>query len=192
MNIRKGDKMATNVADAHELDSMDGVVNRLETVQQAVCSSLEVTVSRAVSRNDMLVSLTNRLDKFFSIHKSSYSDYVPERAMMRVPVICDQDDVKSGVIIGVDADKSLMHNVLESGLLFVSDFPEHAVSNPVERKLLLNTDTKSLAIIPMIHEGNFIGTLNFASAASSAFSLFDLKLFDNFFNMASEHFSRLT
>lgn len=192
MNFKKGDNMATDVADVCEVNRDGGRAGRLEVVQQAVRSSLEVTVSQAVSHDDMLMSLTNRLDKFFSIHKSSYSMFLSDRKLMRVPVVCDQNDIKLGVIIGVDADKSLMHNVLEAGLVFVSDFPDHAVSNPVERKVLLNPDTKSLAIIPMIHENNLMGTLNFASAASSAFSLFDLKLFDNFFKVVSSHFHRLT
>lgn len=191
MSIERTDDLISAVAEPRESEESLHGFSRLENVQRAISSSLEKTVMNADSRDELLIALSNRLDKFFSIHKSSYSVYVPNRAMMQVPVISIRDEVKSGVIIGVDADKSLMHNVLRSRQVLVSEFPDQAVSNPIERRLLLHDDTRSLAIIPMIADEELLGTLNYASGARSAFSLFDLRIFDDLFRIAAERFGRL-
>lgn len=191
MSIERTEELISTVAEPREIEEVAPRFSRLETVQKAVSLSLETTVKRADSRNELLIALSNRLDKFFSIHKSSYSVYVPSRAMMQVPVITIRDEVKSGVIIGVDADKSLMYNVLRSRQIFVSEFAGQVVNNPIERRLLLHDETRSLAIIPMIADDELLGTLNYASGARSAFSLFDLRIFDDLFRIAAERFGNL-
>ena len=100
-------------------------------------------------------------------------------------------EVKSGVVISIAGEKSLMRNVLNNGSIYVEDFPKQAVGNIVERKLLLLDQTSSLAIAPLCHNGVQLGTMNFASSAPFAFSVFSSHLFDYLFAKVAQRFSAL-
>jgi hypothetical protein len=135
--------------------------------------------------------LTDKLDKFFAIHKGSFSIHDPSKNYMRVPIVLQEGEVKSGVVISIAGEKSLMRNVLNNGSIYVEDFPKQAVGNIVERKLLLLDKTSSLAIAPLCHNGVQLGTMNFASPAPFAFSVFSSHLFDYLFAKAAHRFAVL-
>ncbi len=159
--------------------------------QKAIYRSLESSISSLETRQDIFLGLTKKLDKFFAIHKASYSLNDTEKDRMRVPVIYQGNDVHSGVVISIPGNKSLMRSVLEGGNIYIEDFPNHVAGNIVERKLLLLSDTSSLAIIPLQSEGRMLGTFNFASPAPFAFSIFSSHLFDYLFKRVSERFAGL-
>jgi hypothetical protein len=159
--------------------------------QMSVYCPLQKTVESSGSIKELFARLTGKLDKFFSIHRGSYSLYVPERQTMKVPVVWEDHEVKSGIVINVAASQSLMRNVLQNGTIFVEDFPSHFKGNIVEKKLLLADDSNSLSVIPLLHRSEQIGTLNYASAAPFAFSVFSSHLFDYLFKMVSERFHAL-
>ncbi len=94
-------------------------------------------------------------------------------------------------MISIAGEKSLMRNVLNNGSIYVEDFPKQAVGNIVERKLLLLDQTSSLAIAPLCHNGVQLGTMNFASPAPFAFSVFSSHLFDYLFAKVAQRFAAL-
>lgn len=159
--------------------------------QRSIYQGLERTIESVEDRRSLFLTLTSKLDKFFAIHKASYSVYAQEKNFMRVPVVCQDGEVRTGLVISIAADKSLMHRVLEHGEIYAEDFPKQIAGNIVERKLLLMDDTSSLAVIPLVHGGVGYGTLNFASAAPFAFSIFTSHLFDYLFEMVAEKFAAL-
>jgi hypothetical protein len=159
--------------------------------QRAIYRSLEKTIVAVKSRRDLFLHLTDKLDKFFAIHKGSFSIHDPLKDYMRVPIVLQEGEVKSGVVISIAGEKSLMRNVLNNGNIYVEDFPKQAVGNIVERKLLLLDQTSSLAIAPLCHNGVQLGTMNFASPAPFAFSVFSSHLFDYLFAKAAQRFATL-
>jgi len=158
--------------------------------QKSIYQSLERTLDSVESQKNLFLNLTSRLDKFFAIHKASYSVYSPEKNYMRVPLVYQQGETRTGVVISIAGDKSLMRTVLENGEIYVEDFPRQIAGNIVERKLLLLEETSSMAIVPLIDKGVPYGTLNFASAAPFAFSIFSSQLFDYLFSVVAEKFGR--
>jgi hypothetical protein len=159
--------------------------------QRAIYRSLRKTILSVESRRDLFLHLTSKLDKFFAIHKGSFSVYDGEKDYMRVPIVLQNGELKSGLIISVAGKKSLMRSVLQHGTIHVEDFPRQVVGNIVERKLLLLDKTNSLAIIPLRYDGVDLGTLNFASPAPFAFSIFSSHLFDYLFTRVAERFGTL-
>lgn len=159
--------------------------------QKSIYQGLEQTIEGVQARKDLFLTLTSKLDKFFAIHKASYSVYASEKNFMRVPVVYQEGEVRTGLVISIAGDKSLMRRVLERGKVYVEDFPKQIAGNIVERKLLLLDDTSSLAVVPLIHDGVEYGTLNLASAAPFAFSIFTSHLFDYLFEMVAEKFAAL-
>ena len=159
--------------------------------QKAIYKSLERTVTLARNRRELFLNLTSKLDKFFAIHKGSYSTFDPEKSLMRVPLVLQENEVKSGIVISIAGEKSLMRNVLKNVGIYVEDFPRQIVGNIIERKLLLLDKTNSLAIVPLTHEGIQLGTLNYASSAPFAFSVFSSHLFDYLFLKVAKKFAAL-
>jgi len=159
--------------------------------QRAIYHSLRRTIVSAKNRRDLFLHLTDKLDKFFAIHKGSFSIHDRAKDYMRVPIILQEGEVKSGVVISVAGEKSLMRSVLDNRGVYVEDFPKQAVGNIVERKILLLDYTSSLAIVPLCYNGEQLGTLNFASPAPFAFSIFSSHLFDYLFKKVAEKFASL-
>ena len=190
LKIAEIEQTSAGIITKNDSDNYRDVVFDLDS-QRAINRSLESSICSLRTRKDVFVHLTRKLDKFFSIHKASYSLNDPEKDRMRIPVVCQGGDVHSGVVISVDAKKSLMRKVLEDGRIYLEDLPEHVVGNIIERKLLLLSDTNSLAIVPMRVYGRLLGTMNFASPAPFAFSIFSSHLFDYLFAMVSQRFVEL-
>ncbi len=159
--------------------------------QRAIYQSLKKTIQSVDNRRDMFCLLTSKLDKFFAIHKASFSVYDAGKDYMRVPIVLQLGEAKSGLVISIAGDKSIMRAVLQSGTIYIEDFPKQVVGNIVERKLLLLDETNSLAIIPLHHRGLPLGTLNLASPAPFAFSIFSSHLFDYLFMKVSKRFAVL-
>gem|GEM_PF-2564518 len=159
--------------------------------QRSIYRSLEKTILAVKSRRDLFLHLTDKLDKFFAIHKASFSIHDPSKDFMRVPIVLQDGVMKSGVVISIAGEKSLMRNVLNNGSIYVEDFPKQAVGNIVERKLLLLDKTSSLAIAPLRCSGVQLGTINFASPAPFAFSVFSSHLFDYLFSKVAQRFADL-
>jgi hypothetical protein len=159
--------------------------------QRSIYRSLEKMIVAVKSRRDLFLHLTDKLDKFFAIHKASFSIHDPSKDFMRVPIVLQRGVMKSGVVISIAGEKSLMRNVLSDGSIYVEDFPKQAVGNIVERKLLLLDETSSLAIAPLCCNGVQLGTINFASPAPFAFSVFSSHLFDYLFSKVAQRFANL-
>ena len=81
--------------------------------QRAIYRSFEKTITAVKSRRDLFLHLTDKLDKFFAIHKGSFSIHDPSKDYMRVPIVLQEGEVKSGVVISIAGEKSLMRNVLK-------------------------------------------------------------------------------
>lgn len=159
--------------------------------QKAIYESLERTIESVDNRQDLFVRLTTKLDKFFAIHKASFAGFDKDKDLMRVPIVLQEGEIRSGLILSFAGEKSMMKNVLESGNIYIEDFPRQAVGNIVERKLLLLDRSNSLSIIPLCHNGIALGTLNFASPAPFAFSIFTSHLFDYLFMKVAERLALL-
>ena len=159
--------------------------------QKAIYRSFRKTITSAKNRQDLFVNLTCKLDKFFAIHKGSFAICDNAKNYMRVPIVFQEGETKSGLVISIAGDKSLMRNVLRSGKIHIEDFPRYVVGNIVERKILLLDETNSLAIVPLWQDGVQLGTMNFASPAPSAFSIFSSHLFDFLFMKVAQKFAVL-
>jgi hypothetical protein len=160
--------------------------------QKAIYGSLRRTIESISSRQDLFKSLIRKLDKFFAIHKASYSIFDGKKQMVRVPVVYQRGETRSGIVISLAANKSLMRKVLRGANVYTEDFPKLMEGDLVERRILLLEDTSSLAIVPLRIDSIEVGTLNLASPAPFAFSIISSRLLDYLFEMVSIRFAQLS
>lgn len=73
---------------------------------------------------------------------------------------------------------SLFEKVAESGQLYTENFAELCDGNLIERRLLLDDDTRAFMLRPLKHEGRVIGLLGYSSENPDAFVTFEEGLVD--------------
>ena len=105
---------------------------------------------------------------------------------MKISHIKVGKEYKNGVQINILASKTLMKRVLDDGNIYVRNFFQYIDGLELEKKILLDKSSKSLAIIPLIWEGEMVGTFNLTSRSYLAFSLLESHLFDYLFAKTAE------
>lgn len=149
--------------------------------QKAVYRSLSKVVASSNTRFEFFCKLTAKLDKFFSLSRASLALYEPEFDLINIPHLRVGKDNLQGVLIHLPGRGTLMKKVMEAGTIWICHYPLTRDWNEIERKILLEEHSTSLAIVPLDLGGSMLGTLNLASPAPFAFSLLESRLFNGLF-----------
>lgn len=173
-----GSDPAQNLAIVGQMESS---LNFAERAQASIFKSLKKVINSSYTRYELFMKLCAKLDKFFAINRASLAMYDEPDDLMKISYIKVAKDYKNGVQINILASKTLMKRVLDDGNIYVRNFFQYIDGLELEKKILLDKSSKSLAIIPLIWKGEKIGTFNLTSKSYLAFSLLESHLFDYLF-----------
>jgi transcriptional regulator with GAF, ATPase, and Fis domain len=120
----------------------------------------------------LLKDLLNRLDRTYTINKASLTFYDPDQTVLRVTHMLTRGVMKSGLTLTIPNRSSLLYQILMQGYPVVDNYPKLVTGNIIEKKILLSSKTRSLLIIPLIHNNIRLGVLNLASPDESVFGLY--------------------
>lgn len=157
-----------------------------DQAQNSVFRSLRKVINSSYTRFELFLKLCAKLDKFFAINRASLALYDESQDQMSITHIQVGKDLKSGVQINIIAEETLMKRVLESDRIYILHFAEDIDTLEIEQKILIDKESRSLAIIPLSFAGKKIGTLNITSASYYAFSILESHLFDYLFQKTAE------
>ena len=167
--------------DLMSVGPMESSLNFAERAQASIFKSLKKVINSSYTRYELFMKLCAKLDKFFAINRASLAIYDKYEDLMKISHIKVGKEYKNGVQINILASKTLMKRVLDDGNIYVRNFFQYIDGLELEKKILLDRSSKSLAIIPLIWEGEMIGTFNLTSRSYLAFSLLESHLFDYLF-----------
>jgi transcriptional regulator with GAF, ATPase, and Fis domain len=159
--------------------------------QNSIFRSLRKVINSSYTRFELFLKLCAKLDKFFVINRASLALYDDQNNHMSITHIQVGKDLKNGVQINIMAEKTIMKRVLDDDHIFVLDFAEDLETLEIEKKILLDRESHSLAIIPLSFAGKKIGTLNVTSGSYYAFSILESHLFDYLFQKTAEKLAEL-
>ncbi|NIP43687.1 MAG: GAF domain-containing protein [candidate division Zixibacteria bacterium] len=159
--------------------------------ENSVFRSLKKVINSSYTRYELFMKLCSKLDKFFAINRASLALYDEENDLMSITHVQINREFRNGVHLNVVAGKTLMKKVLDSGHVYVRDYSQDIEAIELEKKILMDKNSKSLAIIPLVHGNKKIGTLNITSSSYQAFSILESHIFDYFFHKTSEKMSEL-
>jgi transcriptional regulator with GAF, ATPase, and Fis domain len=159
--------------------------------QNSIFRSLRKVINSSYTRFELFLKLCAKLDKFFAINRASLALYDARNDQMSITNIQVGKELKSGVQINMVAEKTLMKQVLNDEHIFVLHFAEDIDTLEIEKKILIDKESRSLAIIPLSFAGKKIGTLNITSASYYAFSILESHLFDYLFQKTAEKIAEL-
>lgn len=160
---------------------LESSLNFAERAQASIFKSLKKVINSSYTRYELFMKLCSKLDKFFAINRASLAIYDEFDDLMKISHIKIDKDYKNGVQINILAPETLMKRVLDDGNIYVRNFFQYIDGLELEKKILLDDSSKSLAIIPLIWEGEKVGTFNLTSKSYLAFSLLESHLFDYLF-----------
>jgi hypothetical protein len=119
-----------------------------------------------------LKKLLARLNRLFTIRKASLACYDGVKDCLRVTHMFSGGTLKSSLALTIPNYKSLLYQVLAQGYPVVDNYPELITSSIIEKKILLGPSTRSILIIPLVHDGDRLGLLSLASPNESEFGLY--------------------
>ncbi len=126
--------------------------------------------------DDAVIGLLRRLladlSHYYSIEKASLALYEPADGRLYISHLYTDKAVKTGLTLVLPDSDSLLHQILQQGFPVADNYPKQIAAGVVEKKILLGSRTRSVLIVPLIHDGNRLGVLSLASPDDAAFSVY--------------------
>jgi len=166
-------------------------LNFARSAQTSIFNCLKKVINTSYTRYELFMKLCAKLDKFFAINRASLALYDDCQDLMKISYIKIGKEFKRGVQINIRASRTFMKKVLDEGIIHVGNFLQIPCGLELEQKILIDQKSKSLAIIPLIWEGEKVGTFNVTSKSYFAFSLLQSHLFDYLFAKTAEKLAEL-
>lgn len=122
---------------------------------------------------ELFYELVNRLDKFFSISKASLIIKSPADDTLRMMAMWDNSVMRQGVMLTLPRKQSLFHKAVKQKSIFYQPIIDAYRGNFIERKILYTDNACTLAICPLIWDGNFTGLISLTSPVPFAFDMIE-------------------
>jgi hypothetical protein len=133
---------------------------------------LELHFQQTHSTSEIFFELTEYLKEPFSISKSVLV-IIDDQSMLSAISTWHNGLRHDGLALNLPHADSLFEKVLEHGRPYTELFPQSFSGNFFERKLLLDSTSKSFALHPLKRDGRTIGLIGFSSENSSALALLE-------------------
>ena len=123
--------------------------------------------------------LTKKLSKFFSISRASLIVHSKLDGKLKAIAMKGDKGAHEGLALTLPEQNSLLYNILESGVPYIENYPQQFPGNFIEEKILIDSDTRSLAVLPIKDNGTLGGLICFASPVPYAFTMLEDGLLDD-------------
>lgn len=134
--------------------------------------SAPLTPAQGDTVTRLLWRLLADLNHYYPIEKASLALYDPAGDRLCVSHLFHGGEVKTGLTLALPDGRSLLYQILQQGFPVADNYPEQIAAGVVERKILLGSRTRSVLIVPLIHDGDRLGVLSLASPKDAAFSIY--------------------
>jgi transcriptional regulator with GAF, ATPase, and Fis domain len=153
-------------------EKTDNVDRFVKAVGRQNISGFEFRRASHKMINRHFKTLLSQLGRHYSIEKASLALHDADNNSLRVTHMLTRGIMKSGLTLTIPKDTSLLHQILMQGFPVVDNYPELVTRNLIEKKILLATNSRSLLVTPLTHEGTRLGVLSLASPDETAFGLY--------------------
>jgi hypothetical protein len=123
--------------------------------------------------NKLFFAIAKKLNRAFDITSAVLVIRSVRDSSLKVIAIKKDHYSREGLALTLPDRDSLLYNVLRKASLHTEYIVENFSGNFIEKKLLLDDKSRTLAICPIISNNSVSGLLCLASPSSSAFELFE-------------------
>lgn len=137
---------------------------------------------REVDLAELFLSLTRRLCERFEINRGVLVLRRRDSHRLAAYSTWNNGHTREGLTINLPEDPSLFEKVAESGQVYTENFCDTFTGNFFERKLLLDSDSRSFVLQPLKSEGQVVGLIGYSSEQPTAFTMFEEGLLEKMAN----------
>jgi hypothetical protein len=121
----------------------------------------------------LFFAITKKLNKFFSISTAVLVVHSVRDGHLKVIAIRKPKYAGKGLALSIPEKDSLLYRIFRNNALYTANYPSVSETNFIEKKLLLEEGTQSLAICPITYGGSLAGLVCFASPVPYAFDMIE-------------------
>jgi transcriptional regulator with GAF, ATPase, and Fis domain len=110
-----------------------------------------------------------RLEGLYPVNKALLALYDPTARRFQVMHVMDRRGLRTGVRLTIAADDSILFQVFCQGFPVVDNTPEQMPASPIERKLLMSEQTRSVLMVPLYLDDVGLGVLALSADHENAF-----------------------
>ncbi len=135
--------------------------------------NFESELPKDANISDIFCELTRRLEIKFDIHKGVLVIRNQDENSFLAVSTWNNGEFLDGLAISLPTEPSLFEQVAADGQVFSDSYGGIFSGNFFEKKLLLDSNSKSYVLHPLKHEGQIIGMIGYSSHEDLAFSVFE-------------------
>lgn len=144
----------------------------VRTGQRLTVRDLEQLFEQTHSSSELFFELTEYLKEQFSIGKSTLIIRESDSVLSAIST-WNHGQRNDGLSLNLPHSQSLFEKVMEHGRLYTEYYSDSFSGNFFERKLLLDDNSKSFALLPLNCDGRIIGLIGFSSENPGAFAMLE-------------------
>ncbi len=153
-------------------DDADGSERALRFLPEPDTIPYYLAPCRRAAVTRLFRQLVARFRRHFPVDKASLAFHDRSSGRLRATHIYAQRTLRTSLALTIPADNSVLYQILMQGFPVADNYPESLTGSIIEKKLLLSANTKSVLVVPLVHDGERLGVVSFASATESAFSIY--------------------
>lgn len=159
-----------NKPEAAKMPSMETTTEPTRVAAPAISAWTEDGRLIGKRRIDSLFGrLMCRLEGLYPISKGSLALYDPAARRFQVMHVLDRRGLWTGVRLTIATDDSILYQVFCQGFPVVDNTPEQMPVSPIERKLLMSEQTRSVLMVPLYRDSQGMGILALSADHENAF-----------------------
>ncbi|SYZ72360.1 hypothetical protein TRIP_C20475 [Candidatus Zixiibacteriota bacterium] len=121
----------------------------------------------------LFFAMTKKLNKFFSISTAVLVVHSGRDNSLKVIAIRKPKYAGKGLALSLPEKDSLLYRIFRNNSLYTANNPSDSDTNFIEKKLLFEDGTQSLAVCPIKYGGSLAGLVCFASPVPYAFDMIE-------------------
>lgn len=131
--------------------------------------NLNRLASESADSAGLFASVTKTLTRYLNIHRGVLALARPGGTLLTAVSSFNRGQECRRLSLPIPGESSLFRQVAEHRILFTDEYFGLFGGSSIEHRLLIDEDTKSIAVMPLVAEGNCLGVVAYASAESHAF-----------------------
>ncbi len=151
-----------------------------EKTSEIFVRSFDSILGRARNINKLFFSFTKKLNRFLPISRAALVLYSKRDGHLKV-IALKAESAREGLALSLPKKNSLFYRVFDSRSIYTADYPFYFSGNFVERKILIDQDSKSILVTPLMTGGKIYGLICLASPQEAAFRFYDHSIMERIF-----------
>jgi len=157
---------------ANNIDNIQALVNKENKSREQSLRNLHHILESNLEPSEMFFEIADFLSRELFINKSVLV-LKEDNSVLRAVSTWSDGLRQDGLSLNLPQKDSLFEKVIEDGRAFTESFSGSFSGNFFERKLLLDGNSSSYALVPLKSETDLLGLVGFSSTDSSTFAMID-------------------